>query len=109
MIIRAKTFKQWMRANFDKEELRDLAQYGANTGWPGLTYYTDTCKLYAKYKDEIWELLCQSADNFGQTPLQAVAGFNGAKHVSDSATFENLMVWFAAEEYARQLTEAEDD
>src|SRR5690606_40944928 len=37
MRVRAKTFKNWMKANFSKEQLRDIAQHGADAGWGGLT------------------------------------------------------------------------
>lgn len=57
MIIRAKTFKAWMQANFDKGTLKDMAQFGCSGGFPGLTWYTDTCHLYERFKDEIWEWL----------------------------------------------------
>ena len=48
MIIRAKNFAAWMKRNLSKGQLKDLAAHGADAGWPGLTYYKDTCKLYEK-------------------------------------------------------------
>src|SRR5690606_24869368 len=32
MRVRAKTFKNWMKANFSKEQLRDIAQKGTDEG-----------------------------------------------------------------------------
>lgn len=107
MIIRAKTFKRWLQANLDRNELRGLAEHGADAGWPGLTYYRDTCKLYERFKEEIWDLLVEEAEYGGgyDNPFAFVAVFRGAKDVGTVDQFENLMVWYAAEHYARLLTD----
>lgn len=106
MIIRAKTFEAWMKRNLDRGQLRDLSEHGAQSGWPGLTYYTDTCKLYARFKDEIWEWLLEDAESFGQTVFQLIDSFGGSKDVGSCHQFENLVVWYAAERVARAVTDA---
>jgi len=108
MIIEAKTFKDWLQSNFTKEELKELAEGGAEMGWHGLIYYEDIIPLYDRFADEIWELVYYTAENFGQTPLEFIAQLRGAEHVSTDANFKTLLVWFAAEEYAYQLTEGEE-
>ena len=104
MKIRAKTFKAWMQANFDASQLEDIASHGANAGWAGLTYYTDTCKLYNHFKDEVWEMLLEDAEGMGENVFQMMAGFGGAKDVGSCQQFENLMTWYAAERVAREVT-----
>ncbi len=106
MIIRSRTLKGWMQANFDRGQLEDIAQYGCQGGYPGLTYYSDTCKLYARFSGEIWQTASDLADDMGEkNVLSLIAGFGGAGNVSDGRTFENLMVWFACETIACELTD----
>jgi hypothetical protein len=95
-----------MKKNFDRDQLNDIASHGADAGWSGLTYYSDTCRLYRKFSDEIWNLATEMSESMGNKHvLELIASFNGATQVHDSCTFENLLVWFAAEEIARQMTE----
>jgi len=51
-IIRAKTFKAWLQSNLDKGQRTDLANHGADAGWPGLTYTSDIVKLFDKFAEE---------------------------------------------------------
>lgn len=82
-----------------------MASYGADTGWNGLTYYSDTCKLYSKFKDEIWNMLIEQSESFGHSnPFEFLATFGGAKNVGSVDQFENLMVWFVAEHLANEAT-----
>lgn len=105
MQIRAKTFKSWMMANL-KESLPDIANHGADSGFPGITYYSDTVALYDKFEDEIWEALNEDAEDLGNSnPIELIATFNGAKNVSDATTFKNLLTWYMAERIAREYTD----
>lgn len=105
MIIRSKSFRDWMQANFDKDDLRDIARYGCGNGFPGLTYYTDTVKLYDRFEDEIWERAYEYAEGMDYTSiLDMLANANGAD-VATGTQFKNLMVWLVAEEIARELTD----
>lgn len=108
MIIRAKTFKAWFKTNL-KDYAEDIANHGADCGYPGITYYTDTCALYNKFKDEIWEALINDAESYGQNVFKMIAGFSGAKNVSDVTTFENLMTWYMAERTAREITDGKNN
>lgn len=99
MIIRSKTFKAWMDANL-KDYYQDIASHGCSAGFPWLTYYTDTAKLYSKFKSEIFEMLRDDAKDQGMTVPELIASFNGAKDVWNDTTFENLLVWYAAERIA---------
>lgn len=101
------TFVNWMKNQFSVSELKDTSQYGCVGGFSGLIYYSETCKLYRKYEDEIWEMLAEDAENSGQTILEYISNFNGAKNVGTAYTFENLLTWYAAERIATILTESE--
>ena len=108
MRIKAKTFRAWMRANFTKGQLRDMTEHGVDTGWHGLTYYSDTCKLYERFKDEIWAKLAEDAESMGEpTPVHMLATFKGIEHVQDATNFENLLVWYMAETVAREIMDTE--
>jgi len=105
MRIRAKTFRDWMKANFSKGELRELAQHGAEAGWHGLTYYSETTKLYRRFADEIWETLIKDAEEYGyRNVFQYTATFRLAD-VPNRTQAENLLVWYMAERTARELVE----
>lgn len=103
--IREKLHKAIKRhSKMEDEEIIQAGEHGADSGWPGFTYYTDTEKFYDKNADEIWELANQSADDFGEeSTLAMIAKFGGAKNVADDKTFKNLMSWFALEEIGRWL------
>lgn len=93
-----------MKANFSKNELSDIAQHGANSGWHGLTWYTDTSKLYSKFKDELWELLTKESENCGyKNPFEFISTFRHAD-ICSAQEVECLIVWFAAENVAHELT-----
>ena len=105
MVIRAKTFRRWMEVN-EKDYLSDIVGHGCVSGFPGLTYYTDTQALYRRFSGEIWRIAEQVADCAGyESVLELLVSCNGADQVTDAVMFENLMVWLAAEEIARRLVE----
>jgi hypothetical protein len=84
------------------ERLREVRDNGADAGFSGFTYYTDTGKFYAKWKEVIWQLLAEDAENSGDDVLTMIAGFGGAKNVSDDVGFENLLAWYALEAVANR-------
>lgn len=114
LIVRAKTFRDWMRANFTAGELRDIVNHGVDCGWHGLTYTADTVKLFDKYEEEIWGVLADMADDMGQNVLGLMATFRRADMADTVQGMKNLAVWAVAEYYADQeglpeeMQEAED-
>lgn len=58
-----------------RECLEDIARHGANAGYPGLTYYTDTVAFFKANRAEIVERVNRMADEFGETSAEMVAGF----------------------------------
>jgi hypothetical protein len=99
------SFREWMQENMEPDTIRDLAEHGASAGWPGLTYYSETGKLYEEFEDEIWQALEDDAGDFGhKTPLEMIASFNGAKDVHSDVQLRNLLVWYLAERTAADET-----
>ena len=102
MIIRAKTFDKWILANL-KDNLQDIVNHGADAGYPGITYYQDTVKLYDKFNEEIWNCLDKDTAEFGyKTIPEFIATFNRAD-VADDTQFKNLLVWYYIERFAHNL------
>lgn len=103
-----KTFHDWMRRQFNHNELADLSNYGAVCGFGGLIYYHETAALYNQYHEEIWEMLEEDRQSFGMnTCSEVIASFNGAKDVVSDEQYKNLLVWYAAERIAYELTQGE--
>lgn len=104
------TFKAWLLATLDTDQIRDLASHGADVGWPGLTYTKDCAELFDTYGGEIWDMAVQTAEDQGaKNVAELIATFRRSDMLDDLSTFKNLMVWFAAEEYARQLAGDDSD
>ena len=104
--------------------LQDVVNHGADFGVPGFTYYSDTRKFYKNNRREIVALVKEYAQEFGQEPIEFVAGFNCLRHndkqwqaetreevaralygnlKSDDTQVPNALAWFAVEEVARAL------
>lgn len=105
MIIRARTFEGWLKANFNRGQLRDIAKEGADAGWVGLTYYRDTTALYNRFEEELWERLCELADAYGADGpvgwLNAHSKYG--REATTPAQFKCAVVWAVAEHYAGGL------
>ena len=102
------TFKKWMLNQFTHNELADLCNHGAQNGFSGLIYYPETTALYNQYRDDIWDMLEEDRIQLGyQTCLELIASFNGAKNVGSENQYKNLLVWYAAERIAFEITQGE--
>lgn len=106
--------------------LRDVARHGANTGWSGFTYYTDTVAFFKRNRKEIVALVESMASDLGEEPIKMVAGFNclrdddtayasaaralyGGRIRDDDIQVANALAWFALEEVARAVEDMEEE
>lgn len=55
--------------------LEDIAQYGADSGFPYITYTSDTVLIFDHFNDAILEMLFETAFEFGQSAPEMVLGF----------------------------------
>lgn len=102
MIIRAKTFRAWFKANLSEQAL-DIASHGADSGFPGISYTSDTVKLFDRFGDEIWTMAVDDAESMGSKNVaEMISGFGRADMLESLDSFKNLMVWFACETLARE-------
>ena len=105
MIIRSKSFQNWFKANL-KEHAQDIASHGADAGYPYITYTAHTVKIFDKFADEIWDLAVEDAEAMGYKNVAAmIAEFGRSDMLSSIDSFKNLMVWYACEKFAQQLTD----
>jgi len=97
-----------MKNQFSHNELADLSNYGAVNGYGGLIYYHETTALYNRYHDEIWDMLEEDRQSFGMKNCSdVIASFNGADDVASDEQYKNLLVWYAAERIAYEITQGE--
>lgn len=106
--------------------LEDVADHGADAGWPGFTSYTDTCEFTARNRKAVTALVETLADDLGEEPMALVRSFRcladqarepgfggevgrclyGTGGTGDGYDLvDNALAWFALEETARQLTD----
>jgi hypothetical protein len=103
------TLRDFMVAEFKQEEFADLA-YGINGGFAHFTWTTDLLALYEAYRDELWTLARETAEEFGyESVLDFLNTLGGGGHIDDDDSLATWMVWFAAEHYARDLSENPPD
>lgn len=102
MIIRAKDFRTWFKANLS-DSAEDIARHGADAGYSHITYTSDTVKIFDKFGAEIWEMAVEDAEEMGENACAMIAGFKRADMISGLDQFKNLMVWYACEKVAREM------
>jgi len=104
MIIRSKSFQNWFEANLN-EYAQDIASHGADAGYPHITYTSHTVKIFDKFADEIWSMAVEDAEAMGYNNVAAmIAEFGRSDMLHSIDCFKNLMVWYACEKFAQQLT-----
>lgn len=115
------TMKNAITRKLDRDQLRDVANHGADAGWPGFCYYSETCKFAKKYRGVILNaLLADCADMGVESPAHMVQSFRCVgtdyslheinsvlygMHSSDDAqtTILNALAWYALERVAREF------
>ena len=89
-------------SELDDDDLLQVAEHGAEAGWSGFTYYTDTCKFYEDNEQLIYDLLNEMADSMGySSPDELVATFRCDTSSPDAR--KNALAWFALEEVAHHV------
>ena len=105
--------------NIGLDSVEDVIRGGADSGWSGFIYYSDTHKFALRYRKAICALLEDMADSLGEDVVEMVSGFGvfrGSpmdkddkkdlyKYLSggkpNQGTITNVMAWFCAEEVCR--------
>lgn len=108
--------------HLDREQLEGVAKHGADAGWSGFVYYTETTAFYKAHKADILKLAQDMANDLGEDMLAMIGRFgclsnkgkpdytpseigealySGRGECAD--TIRNAMAWFALEEVAHEL------
>lgn len=99
-------FKAWFKENL-RDSARDIAEHGADSGFPHITYTSDTVELFDRFGSEIWDYAVEQADDMGcKNVAEMIAGFGRADMLGGLDQFKNLMVWYACEEIAHQMVDS---
>ena len=92
------TFKQWMQAQYEPNELMDIAAHGCASCAPGgMIYYSETTDLYNRFADDLHETLGDWVADIGFIPEYI------AENIGDLKLFRNSIVWAIAEYHANDL------
>ncbi len=103
------TFTQYIKGQYDLAELKEVYEHGCASGCiSGLIYYRETNDIYSRFKDQIWEILQETADQMGFDNVIELLASNDKASLDTPQTFENHMVWFAVEIIAGQLVQEQE-
>ena len=98
------TFRAWMQETLDGQQIEELANHGADAGWPGLSYTSDCVELFERYEGEIREALNEDTEAFGyDCPEALVATFGRSDMLWSEDGRKNLLVWYMAERTAHAI------
>ena len=103
-----------------REMAQDVASYGADGGFSGFVYYSDTIPFAKRQRANIAELLERYAEDFGCGVLNMVQGWRcmegaEARDIAlamygrgDDTQVLNGFAWFALEEVCRDFVNASE-
>lgn len=92
------TFEEWLHEQLDEEQRRELAEHGADAGWPGLIYTSECVEVHDQYEEELWDWLHEDAEEMGADNVAAFMGaFRRSDMLNDPHQMKNLVVWYGAE------------
>ena len=57
-------FKTWFKENLS-ESAADIAEHGADAGYPHITYNNEAAALFDRFASEIWDMAVGDADSMG--------------------------------------------
>lgn len=93
-----KRFYEWMKSQYDLDELKEIAEHGcANCAPNGMIYYDETERLYRMHSEELHNQLGEWIDEIGENPEFIT------DNLGSYGSFSNAMVWFVAEQYANEI------
>ena len=96
--------REWFEENLS-DYASDIANHGADAGYPHMTYTNECVELYTRFEEEIWAMLRDEVENSGYKSVPAlIADFGRVDMSDDPHSFKNLLWWFACETIAREVS-----
>ena len=92
-----------------RDELSEIVSYGCGVGWHGLTYTSDINRFHDQWESEIWDVVNELADDYGESALSFLSGANSVGEVTDLSDIKQLAVFVAVEHLAYVVTEFEPE
>lgn len=97
-------FRKWLESEYDLETLKEVSEHGCASGCiSGLIYYSETTAIYSRFRDDIWEILQETAEMMGYDDVIQLVSADKKKEFITPSYFENHLVWFATEIVAGDL------
>lgn len=90
-------FINWIKDSYDRDTMVDIARYGSNNGYSGITYTGEINALYARYESDIFDILTELADN-NDLPMWQLFKWDSL------VEFKQNSVWIAVEYICDCLT-----
>jgi len=90
-------------SDLSDEDLENVANHGADTGWAGFSYNDDLIDFFDKNEENIEKLAEQLAEDMGYENSFELANTFGRKDMLGMGVngYKSLMSWFVLEEVAR--------
>jgi hypothetical protein len=90
----------------DYNPLEDVTNHGADAGFSGFIYTTETVEFYDKHEQAIYDLLNEESEDMGYSnPEEMVSQFARSDMLDSPDGRKNLLAWFALETVARREVE----
>ncbi len=92
-VTEQQTFVDWVKENLG-DYLEDIVRMGADLGFPGITYYKETIKLYEEFESEIWYALGKSFEIEQVNIPPILQDISGSEFMFYLDTFKHiLLLW----------------
>lgn len=100
-----KTFDQWAKKTFTKDELKDIANHGADGGFHSITYTSECVNLHDLYQKELWNMLYEDSQDYGYDNIPAfMSTWIRKDMLNDLDQMKNMIIWYAVEKIAHEVT-----
>lgn len=96
------TFADWLKSLYSHAQLEHIAACGRAKALEDNLHYDDVTELYAKYKDDIWQIIKERAGN--RSALEMISRLPYEHLVRDQDSLERLLFWYAVPELAEIIT-----
>lgn len=103
----AQTICDWMVEHYDRDTIRDIAEHGCGSGCaPGLIYYREARDFYHEHEEALWEILCDLAREFAESPLALLERCRSQDRASieTHSQFCCAVAWLVIEHLAQTLS-----